>query len=151
MLIQRVATCLALVLLIVVMTGCGGDPALHEITGKVTLGGKSYNRLLVYFRPIDQKVTKFNLGVGETDQKGELALRSTAGNGLAAGRYKVVFSCLQMEGSDKAVPTDEKVDDNPNMKVVELVPAKYATEDETPVEFEVKAGQNVFEFDIPSS
>ena len=77
-------------LLIALTIGCG-EPELHSVSGKVTLNGRSYNRLLVYFRPIDTPTKPYNMGVGETDAEGNLALRSTAGMGLARGKYKVFF------------------------------------------------------------
>src|SRR6478735_9241891 len=60
-------------------SGCGGPPPLHPIKGKITLGGKSYNRLIVYFRPAEGKADEYNLGVGETDKDGILTLRSAGG------------------------------------------------------------------------
>jgi len=133
--------------------GCGGDPALHSLSGKVTLGGKSYSRLLVYFRPIEGKIDQFNLGVGETDASGTLSLRSTAGMGLASGKYRVSFSCMQPEGGKASASTDEKPDDDRNIRMVELVPEPYDNEnnaDSSPLEFEIKPGvENHFEFDIP--
>lgn len=135
--------------------GCGGDPELHPVTGKVTLGGKSYNRLLVYMRPVEGKVNQFNLGVGETDVTGKLALRSTAGSGLAAGKYRVSFSCVQAAGStsNEALDPNEKTDDDKNARPVEMVPAPYddfENANTSPVIFEIKPGENVYEFDIPA-
>jgi hypothetical protein len=137
------------------IVGCGGDPPLHTLSGKVTLGGKSYSRLLVYFRPVEGKVNQFNLGVGETDAAGVLSLRSTAGMGLVAGKYRVSFSCMQPKNNPAAanLSPDEKPDDDRNIQMEELVPSPYDNEtnaDTTPLEFEVKPGtENHFEFDIP--
>lgn len=145
---------LLLVVFVLGMTGCG-DPPLHKVEGNVTLGGKSYNRLLVYFRPIDEKVNQFNMGVGETDATGRLALRSTAGDGLQAGKYRVSFSCMQSDSSrGNEALGGEKLDDDRDVKIVELVPSPYDAEenmDQSPLEFEVKSGVNVFDFDIPKS
>lgn len=130
--------------------GCG-EPSLNPVAGKVTLGGKSYERLLVYFRPIDDQATVYNMGVGETDAEGNLALRSTAGQGLARGKYRVFFSCVTMQGQSKAVGMDEKADDNRNARVIERVPQLYTDEQTSPVEFEIRSGENNFIFDIPVS
>lgn len=138
-----------------ILGGCGGDPPLHTLSGKVTLGGKSYSRLLVYFRPMEGKVNQFNLGVGETDAAGVLRLRSTAGMGLVAGKYRVSFSCMQPKNNRAAenMKPDEKPDDDRNIQMEELVPTPYDNEtnaDTSPLEFEVKPGiENLFEFDIP--
>ncbi len=142
---------LAFVLLLSAITGCGGDPELHSISGKVTLDGKPYERLIVYFRPIAKDANQFNLGVGETDAEGNLALRSSAGDGLAAGKYKVTFTCLVVGRDEESVGmSDEKMDDNPTMIPVELVPEKFTDYGDSPIEFEIKRGtENFFEFDIP--
>ncbi len=135
--------------------GCQRDPELHTLSGKVTLGGKSYSRLLVYFRPLEGKVNQFNLGVGETDVTGKLTLRSTAGMGLAEGKYRVSFSCMQPKGGSQGstASTDEKPDDDRSVTMVEWVPEPYDNEnnaDSSPLEFEIKPGiENIFEFDIP--
>ena len=144
------------VLLLVLFVGCYGDPPLHQVTGKVTLDGKSYSRLLVYMRPMEGEVNQFNLGVGETDAAGVLSLRSTAGDGLAAGKYLVSFSCMQPKGAkpDTEIGVDEKPDDDRSVQMVELVPEPYDNEsnaDSSPLEFEIKPGEpNRFEFDIPA-
>ncbi len=138
-------------MLLVFGLGCNSEPELHKLTGKVTLGGKSYNRLLVYFRPVDRDVDVYRLGVGETDAQGNLQLRSTAGDGLAAGEYRVNFSCLQAGRDGEIIGmSDEKPDDNPNVVAVELVPSPYSDEANSPVTFQIKSNQdNFFEFDIP--
>lgn len=136
------------------LSGCAGDPPLHSLSGKVTLGGKPYPRLLVYFRPLEGKVNQFNLGVGETDANGVLSLRSTAGMGLMAGKYRVSFSCMQPKGrpAKPVESTEEKPDDDRNVEMVELVPEPYDNTnnaDTSPLEFEIKPGvDNVFEHDI---
>lgn len=145
-----------LLLALAFLPGCWGDPELHKVSGKVTLKGKSYNRLIVYFRPMEGKVNKFNMGVGETDPKGNMTIRATKDLGLAEGKYRVSFSCIVDKYSKKleGTATDEKDDDNPNAKKIELVAPPYdeaTSSDKSPVEFEVKAGENVFNFDIPKA
>lgn len=132
-------------------SGCG-DPVIHPIRGKVTLDGKAYERLIVYFHPMEGKVNQFNLGVGETDKDGVLSLRSTSGDGLQRGKYRVSFRCV-VPVNKKIDPNvgDGKMDDDRRLITKELVPEKYTSETESPVEFEIKAGENVFEFDIPGS
>ena len=144
----------ALVPALLFVIGCSGDPPLHPISGKVTLGGQPHERLLVYFRPINEPVTQFNLGVGETDKDGNLKLRSSGGMGLEAGQYRVTFSCFVVGNS--ALGVDQKVDElSPGSEDAEskqMVPKPYLEQEGTetsPVEFTIKPGQNVFEFDIP--
>jgi hypothetical protein len=140
---------------VALLTGCSGDPPLHPVTGKVTLGGKSYERLLIYMDPIDAEVTPFNKGVGETDVKGEFEINSTAStpedSGLAAGEYRVYFNCWMRQGSAVGL-TDEKPDER-NTKLIteDIVPPPYNDPVNSPVTFEVESGENVFEFDIPAN
>lgn len=130
--------------------GCNSEPPLHEVTGKVTLDGKPYSRLLVYFDPVDGKVTKFNKGVGETDASGVLTLRSTAGGGLQAGEYIVSFNCYVEKGGGAIGLSDDKNDDNRQLVTEDLVPEEYASPDTSKITFEVtRGGDNNFEFDIP--
>ncbi|QDS92999.1 hypothetical protein FF011L_17540 [Roseimaritima multifibrata] len=133
------------------LAGCNSEPPLHPISGQITLGGKPYERLIVYFRPLDGKVTKYNLGVGETDASGKLFLRSTAGEGLAAGNYRVSFTCIVSDKGQTVGSSDEKADDDRRLITKELVPAAYGDGGESALEFEVVSGpDNRFEFDIPA-
>jgi hypothetical protein len=137
---------------VISLAGCSGPPDLHPITGKVTLGGKPYKRLIVYFRPKDKPVNEYNLGVGETDKKGELTLRTTAGNGLAPGVYRVSFSCIVTSDGKSLGISDEKADDDRFLETEEIVPEPYSDDELSPVEFEVKSrGENRFDFDIPAN
>ncbi len=141
-------TTLALSLVFIsLVVGCGPDRTLHPVSGKVTLAGKPYQRLIVYFRPIDRKVNEYNLGVGETDANGTLQLRSTAGDGLNRGKYRVSFTCVQVRG--QIVDPEKKIDNDRGIEYDELVPEQYTDAEQSPVEFEIKPGPNVFEFDIP--
>ena len=137
-------------LLTSVMVGCG-PPALQPVTGNVTLGGKPKNRIIVYFSPIEGKLTEYTHGVGETNAEGKLQFGSTAGNGIAVGTYRVFFSCVTVRGDDGPIPEGEKADDDRNVEIIEMVPEPYCNDAESPVEFEVKPGENVFNFDIPTS
>jgi hypothetical protein len=135
----------------IAMTGGCGDPDIFSLTGKVTLDGKPYERLIVYFDPIGRKVDAFHFGVGETDAEGNLTLRSSAGPGLAAGKYRVSFNCLIQEKAspNTAVGLSDK-DESINAVVpVELVPEPYNDRQKSPVEFTIRKADNVFEYDIP--
>ena len=135
----------------ILMPGCG-EPALYPISGKITLGGKPYERLLVYFHPIDRKASAFSVGVGETTNDGTLSLRSSAGNGLVSGKYRVSFACYVLQGSkNTTVGLDsEKADDDRTHVTKDIVPSPYNSPEESPLEFTVSSkGNNFLEFDIP--
>ncbi len=140
-----------LLLISLLQCGCNKPPSLYPVSGQVTLDGKAYDRLIVYLRPIGSKVNQFNLGVGETDSSGALSLRSSAGNGLAAGEYRASFSCIVIDGQTDSVGlSDTKQDDNRTLVTKDLVPSIYADDESSPVRFEVTAvGENRFVFDIP--
>ncbi|MCS6866503.1 MAG: hypothetical protein RMJ56_11245 [Gemmataceae bacterium] len=139
----------------VTLTGCGGDPPIYEIKGQVTLGGKAYPRLLVYFRPASGEVNRFNMGVGETDQHGHLVVRSNTGVGLPAGEYTVTFSC-QVPRHNTPASAKLSADDKPSevgITMVELVPDSHLegkANSTTPVRFTVTSSENVFIYDIPA-
>ena len=139
---------LFLTFLVCLFGGCG-DPTLYELTGKVTLDGEPKERLIVYFNPMDGEVTQFNLGVGETDKDGNLTLRTSAGNGLAAGNYRVSFSYLVRETGEAAGLGDK--DESETAITVEKVPSPYCDRKSSPVEVYIKRSQNEFIYDIPAN
>ncbi|MEO9594794.1 hypothetical protein [Rhodopirellula bahusiensis] len=132
-------------------TGCDSEPLLHPISGQITLDGKPYERLIVYVRPVDEEVNQYNLGVGETDATGKLFLRSTAGEGLATGKYRVSFSCIVSGKGETIGSSDEKADDDRRLITKDIVPPAYGDGGESTLEFEVVSGNdNRIEFDIPA-
>lgn len=153
----RLATVVALAGLAFALSGCGGPPPLYPIEGKVTLGGKPYERLIVYFRPVSGEVNQYSLGVGETDKDGNLKVRSSAGMGVMAGEYKVTFTLQMMKTRQgtRAVGADDKPSESGiGGTAVELVPDDYRAgkaEETTTARFTVKPTQdNRYEFDIPA-
>ena len=138
-----------IIFLSILVTGMGcGDPELFSLKGKVTLGGEAKKRLIVYFDPINADVNKFNLGVGETDEEGNLTLRSTAGNGLAAGNYRVSFTYPVSESGQSAGLSDKKNEET-TVETIEMVPDPYCDRQNSPVEFYIKRAENEFTYDIP--
>ena len=139
-------------LLSLVLVGCHSEPEIYPVTGKVTLGGKSYNRLLIYMRPVEGPVTKYNMGVGATDADGVMSFGSGAGDGVAAGKYRVSFSCMQTVSGQTAA-AGEKLGEETGQEPIETVPSPYNEGNNlgtSPVEFEVSANNdNRFDFDIP--
>jgi len=144
---------LAIVIILMTSVGCNMEPALQPVSGKVTIGGKSYSRVIIYFRPLEEKITKFNMGVGETDSEGNFVLGTNAGPGIATGKYRVSFSCFQTSSGETIALEGEKPDERTGPALKEIVPAPYDAEsnlETSPLIFEVKRGDNVFDFDIPT-
>jgi hypothetical protein len=136
------------------LTGCGGKPTLYPISGKVTLKGKPYERLIIYFRPASGEVTMYNMAVAETTATGEFkSILVAGGEGLQEGEYKVTFSLIQTSSGKAIAATDKPDDAGASVVTKELIPKPYdSTSEDTPVKFTVKKGSdNVFTFDIPVS
>lgn len=147
--------CLILLCVVSLLTlGCNSEPAIYSMTGKVTLGGKAYERLIVYLHPLEGPVTRHNTGIGQTDANGMMKLVTSAGDGIAAGKYRVSFSCYRASNG-KAVSRNEKLSeiggrkDSVATEPVNLVPAPYNSSTDSPVEFNVESGSNTYNFDIP--
>lgn len=141
------------VLVLGLTTGCGGPPSVYEVKGKVTIGGKAHPRLICYFRPANEPVTQYTIGVTETDKDGSFpGIRNNAGTGLPAGEYKVTFSCVVVKSSGAALKEGDKPSEL-GVATVELVPDDYAegkANDTTTVRAVVKKqNDNEFTFDIP--
>ncbi len=143
---------LCCLLVCVALTGCSKKPPLYPVSGKITLGGKTYPRIICYFRPVKGLGNESNIGVGEVDSSGNLFVRCGAGEGIAAGEYRVTFSCMVTQ-SGTAVAGTDKPDDDSSSRVIELVPAPYDPKSDldSPVRFTVTPSGNVFNYDIPTS
>ena len=147
----------ALVALLLLSCGCKGEPTIYPVSGKVTLGGECHSHLIVHMRPKKGIVTRHNLGVGETDANGVLTFGSGAGDGIAAGDYRVSFSYYPSvdhttgDAPRKRGDSPDGKKDGARPRSHDIVPAPYNSTEDSPVEFTVtSSGENYFEFDIPS-
>jgi hypothetical protein len=149
----RLAYICLVLMLVPIVAGCSGDPPLHPVTGKVTVDGKSFPRLIIYMDPMKGPVTPFNKGVGETDASGQFKINSTGSTaqrmGLAAGEYRVYFNCWMQKGQAVGL-SDEKIDESNRMLETEdIIPSPYNDPLGTPITFTVKAGEeNQLDFDV---
>lgn len=153
---SAIARLSAFLALLCACAGCENKPPpIYEVKGKVTLGGKAYPRLLVYFRPASGEVNQFNFAVGETDKDGMLVVRSNIGAGVPTGEYKVTFTCKVPKQKTAAADklTSEDKPSELGLTMIELVPDSHSEGkgiETTPVRFTVTSGENVFNFDIPA-
>lgn len=103
--------------------GCSGEPKLVPVTGTVTVNGKTFKGMRVYFVPKDPSVIKnyaSRQGFGITDDAGRFEVEGAHGKGLATGEYKLTFSLFKAGG--KAI--------GPNQK-----PDEYGAKESLPAEF----------------
>jgi hypothetical protein len=118
--------------------GCGGNtgPAMGTVHGRVTLDGSPLGNAMVVFTPEHGRPAN-----SMTNENGEYSLvYSQSAKGAAVGQYTVQITTGREEGYAEGV----KVSD----AVKEVVPDKYNSKSELKVE--VKAGDNVHNFDLQS-
>lgn len=134
----------------VLLVGCGPTgPALHPVTGKVTIGGSPASGIQVSFMPVDAK----QMTASGKVEGGSYTLFSNAGKGAIAGKYKVVLSQAAAGGGGAPTPEQMAAQYSGNrqggaaVKDKPSFPAEYSAADTTPLEVEVKAGPNTI--DIP--
>ena len=118
--------------------GCGpGGPELGHVTGQIKLDGEIMQRAYVTFLPLSPNGMELT---GVTDADGRYEIKYSAErDGVPLGKYQVLLSTMD----------DIKNPDGSNTKVPEKFPPVYVNGD-SPLEFEVVAGENDASFDIDS-
>ena len=116
------------------LLGCGGDPSLPSVSGRVTVNGQPLEGLAVMFAPLDEETRPSS---GTCDANGNYRAMSTRERaGATVGRNRVTFL---------APPDPQKLGPMFDM------PPEYADEEST-LEYTVTAGRNSdvdFDLDIP--
>jgi hypothetical protein len=113
------------------VTGCGGG--LSEVTGKVTLDGKTVPGLEVRFEPKDPNIGTTAIGYTKADGTYQLHYPGDK-TGAPAGEYKVKISGGETEGES----------DRPPVRVAR----KYNSASELTAT--VTPGENTINFDVTS-
>lgn len=165
--VLRKTLLLALVVGVVApIAGCGkkkpdGLPDLQPTTVTITVDGKGLANANVTFQPVDSKANSW-VPAGITDSAGKAEIK-TSGNfkGAPEGAYKVVVSADDEidYGEDGPPPKDDPaaLEDwnrkaNPDKwKRYSPVEIKYTNVADTPLEANVQAGKNAFDFDLGAS
>lgn len=121
------------------LVGCGGGPETLEISGTVSLKGKSLDQGTIQFIPLDESGSPS----GGIIQDGKYHLEGR--QGLRPGKYRVVISSGDPNQPDPEGPPGES---GPPAK--ERIPSRYnVASEKNPVTVEVKEGQkNEFNFPI---
>lgn len=156
--------CLALTSLLFV-AGCGGDAAIgakgrvktFTATGKVTFLGNPMSGAMVSFSPTGSQPA----AVGMTDDSGNFKLTTyRAGDGAAAGDFKVLISMTETEAPDPTANADHGTDPTKQYGTVHsatkgksgggrVLPSKFSDPDKTELKATVKSdGKNEFTFDL---
>lgn len=118
--------------LLIGVAGCGGNPNLGQVTGKVTLDGKPLPSATLMFTPDSGGATSY----GKTDSSGQYRMQfSDTENGAWIGHNKVV------------IRTGDVLPDNSG-SIPELVPAAYNRN--SSLTAEVKSGSNTIDFPLDS-
>ena len=134
---------LALIYLLIPLSGCGGDPLGRQpITGSVSLDGAPVEKGTINFHPADSSTAT---STGGPIAAGKFSLERQ--KGLAAGKYRVTVNAPKpgtggqvVEG---AMPGDTVA------PPVELIPPDWNTSSTQTVEVQ-SSGKNEFNFDIKS-
>lgn len=141
-----------LFLALVFLSGCGtSGPALHPVSGTLTLDGQPLAAVTVNFFPVDQTQPS---SAGLTDAQGRFTVTAQNGEaGAVAGKHKVVLSGGATSGDaagstpaymqgGSATPT--RGGGSPTMPSAPQAPypTEYASADTTPKEVEVTSGSN---------
>jgi hypothetical protein len=149
---------LVILLATLFLSGCGEDTdagrqPVFPVTGTVTMHGAPLAEATVAFAPQAGQLT----AVGKTDAQGKFQLTTYEyGDGAAAGSFRVVISKTMAkpaassldsgdhEAAEKAVSTHDAASEAGN----EMVPAQYASSEDTPFTVEVKTS-GVNDFTLP--
>jgi hypothetical protein len=133
-----------LVVLAVLLAGCGTSYKTAPVSGKVTLDGKALPHARVMFIPELDPDNKNSLpaSIGITDDNGHysLVLSSMSNSqveGAVLGKHKIIVAIGAEAAEADTQPTFHK-----------QVPARYMRITTTPFEKEVVAGDNVFDLQL---
>lgn len=128
---HRLAICAALITLL----GCSkpAGPRCYPVRGTVTQDGKPVAEVMVVLHPLLPQTEPFPLPLGHTDEQGNFHLQTLRpGDGAPAGEYAITLELRALRRSGEEMTRDGK----------NLLPARYATPQSTPLHFRVIEGEN---------
>lgn len=151
--ILRLSICVAISLAIGASLGCsggskGGNPNGRPASGTVMYKGNPVEGATVSF------ISTTSAAYGQTDAQGKFKLRAADGENVALGDYQVTVVkkeqlpvAAEPSSPEEYVPPDPNAPPPPEPK--DLLPAKYATQQTTPLKETVKAdGPNEFTINL---
>ena len=142
--IQRCRNRFAIGLVVSMLAGgCDSGPQRASITGRVTLDGEPLEKGVIVFQP--DKQTKSPSSGGDIVSGTYQVLQA---KGPMVGVFRVEISALRKSGrkipAGSPAPPGTMVDE-----YVDAIPAKYTGESST-LTAEIKAGNNVYNFELSS-
>ena len=117
--------------------GLAGCSSQGSVTGEVTLDGKPIDLGALTFEASGKPKLSASIKEG-----GKYALEHAGKNSVEPGTYKVVIRGYERD-------TKHKPGSPPNHKVI--TPEKYASASTSGLTAEVKAGSNIFDFELEST
>jgi hypothetical protein len=126
------------VAVLLLMSGCGGDPLNRQaVSGTVTFKGQPLEHGKIEFSPLDGQTTL----MGAEIANGQYSI--PAKQGLTPGKYKVMINAPQGANLNPTGPPGSDLGPPPT----ELIPERYNGKSE--LRAEVKKGEpNVFDFTL---
>ncbi|MCC9609391.1 carboxypeptidase-like regulatory domain-containing protein [Blastopirellula sp. JC732] len=130
------------------MIGCGAgnqNPPTTPVTGKVTYKGAAVEGAAVKFLPSNSEAKIANATSGAD---GTYAISTfEPGDGAMAGKYKITVR--KLVSVQQGVQQDGEHAGEPDYVNKDMLPKKYMSVDDTPLEFEVNAGgDNAFDIEL---
>jgi len=133
------------------LSGCGADDGFDQrytVSGQVTYSGQPLKKGKIIFVPEDSTKRQ---GVGEIEDGAILKVTTVdPGDGLFAGKYKVMISALD----DVAVPSfktgviDQVVLAKAEAKAKSLIPKKYSNAIESGLTVDVSSSNRTLNFEL---
>ncbi|MFN3149471.1 hypothetical protein [Bremerella sp.] len=139
------AICTAVVCLLAI--GCepgSSNPPTSPVTGKVTYKGDAVEGAKIKFVPVDPEGKVAN---GESSADGTYTMSTfETGDGAMAGKYKV--SVRKLVSVEQGVQQDGEHKGEPAYVNKDMLPKKYISDANTPLEFEVTTGDNTYDIQL---
>ena len=120
------------------LAGCSRGPAVGEVSGKVTFGGKPVTEgTITFINPTTGYAAEASL-----QQDGSYVVVTPEG-GLVVGDYRVLVNPpIYVDRSNPRTPP------SPVERPAANIPEKYRNQGRTPLRATVKTGPNTFNFDM---
>jgi hypothetical protein len=121
------------------IVGCSHGDLGAEVSGNVTMDGKSIGPGIVNFSPA---VGDSNPGIGNIQQNGSYSVKTSRTEGLVPGKYRVAVTVYANQGD-----TREQLPGPPKL----LTPAKYNDVATSGLEYDVAPGRNTIDIELRSA